>query len=438
MNIKLTKKSLNYLLVFYFIFSFAFALYYALEQSKKKTDASFKKIMFSKDLIRAGADKFLPADSAAYNSMAISLLESKGFQYPNGKYTASVSVGTPIYLAIIYKIFGYRLFWVIFVNTCLATLSLLYIYKIAALVVTEQVAWIAFFLHFINIRFTYHLASIGNYSLFIFLLLLSFYFAIMLTKTVPSIMKYALFGFIAGVIILVRPLVAPVMGIIFIYVFLKERKIKFIMISIVIASLLVSSWLIRNYQKLGMPIFNTRNYIGFLEGNNDAYDNISLSESYYLPSIKLDKKQEQALSEMAEQYDERGYITILMQINNTWVKENKERFVKNIIWRIKGILSPYTRDMSLRNKIIAAISWSFMFIPGLIGLATLPDKNIRVILTLSCLCFLFIPAIVVVDKYLHYRLPVNILLTITAASAYNRFFAKFINCKHANNNLNTT
>lgn len=433
----LNNKILKYLLLFYVPLSFVFGLYYAWEQSRKITDDSFLSVINGKEYLMIGTEESRPSDSAIHNAMASSLLETGSFRNSEGYYTAIGPPGMPIFLAPVYGLFGYRLWVVILINSMLAAISLYIIFRICILMFHEKIAWFAVFLQLINIRFLYHVGSVNYYPLLIFLMLLSFYFTIRLVNGDLSIVKYLTLGFIFGSLMLVRPVFAPFAGILLAYLVFKKKRLNYVLMTFLVSSLMVVSWIGRNYLRLGILTFATYGAKTFGNGNNDAYKNISLFDTYYVPdpdkinelenSSTVEKEQPQKMASDAENKLSPEALWALSgnESNRIWLKNNMRTYLKNVLWRIKGTLSPFTRDMSFRNKFLSTILWLLIIIPGLIGLFILPDIQFKLLFSLSAFSTIVIVWFIMLDSYLHYQIPFQVMLIFSGSYYYHNILTKF-------------
>jgi 4-amino-4-deoxy-L-arabinose transferase-like glycosyltransferase len=403
-----------------------FGVYYAWEQSRGVTDASFRHVMFGRDYLMIGADHFLPGDAAAYNLMAVTLLETGTFRDYKGNYSANTSCGLPIFLAGIYGLFGYKLFNVIPFNALLATLSLYFIYLTCHVIFGRRIAIIACILQSLNIRFLYHVGSINYYPLLIFLTIFSFYLTFKLSNNDASIASYLLLGCIFGYTALVGQIFAPVALLLIIYLIIRKRKVRHVLAAFLIMVSIITLWIGRNYIRIGSATHYMRSPLAFQEGNNDSYKRISLKELYYLPGITENQEQKELLSVLSQlkskRLPESEIVYEISEINKLWLRNNKLTYLKNIVWRIKGILSPFTRDMSFRNKFFATILWGIIIVPGLVGLFYIRDKQLKWFFVVCSLLLIISPSFIVLDRYLHYQVPLQGILTIPASLVYFKIY----------------
>lgn len=408
-------------------------MYYAWEQSGKIKAASFRHVMFNKDYLMIGADHFLPGDAAAYNLMAATLLETGTFRDYKGNYSANTSCGLPIFLAGIYGLFGYSLFNVILFNALLATLSAYFIYLTCHVIFERKIAIIACIFQLLNIRFLYHVGSVNYYPLLIFLTLLSFYLTFKLSNNDSSIVSYFLLGCIFGYTTLVGQIFTPVALLLIVYMIIRKKRVYHVLTTFLIMVMVITSWIGRNYIRIGSATHYMRAPLAFQEGNNDSYKRISLKELYYLPSITENEEQKELLSVLSRlksnRLPESEIEYQISEINKLWLRNNKLTYLKNILWRIKGILSPFTRDMSFRNRFFATILWGIIIVPGLVGLFYIRDKVLKWFFVVSSLLLIISPSFIVLDRYLHYQISLQVLLTIPASLIYLKIY-QYLKCIH--------
>jgi len=420
------------LLIIYFLFSVGFGVYYAFEQSRKATDIPFLDVMCSKEYLMTETEQLRPTDAAMYNMMAMSLVETGSFKNINGEFTAIAPPGLPIFLALVYSIFGYKLWAVVLFNSILATLSLLLVFRISVLLFSEKIAWIAFFLQLVNIRYLYHTGSVNYYPLLIFLMLFSFYITVRLeydNKT--SFLKWLLLGIILGIMMLVRPIMAPFAGTLLLYLLVKNApNKKLIIIPFLVASIFVVSWIGRNYYRL--EIITIATYAGktFGRHNNDAFKNISFFNMYHVPERSVDtnfytsSENDKQLKEFNVLENELTYEALWAigstQDNKRWLKNNIYTYIKITSWRIKGSLSPFAIHMSFRNKLCSTLFWILIIIPGLVGIFTISDKYLKLLFLISSFSTMFLTWFIALDNYLHFQIPFQIILLFPAAHLYDQ------------------
>jgi hypothetical protein len=101
-----------------------------------------------------------------------------------------------------------------------------------------------------------------------------------------------------------------------------------------------------------------------------------------------------------------------------WIRENLGQYAKLCFVRLRTELGPYTGQMSPRNRAIAAGLWIFIFPAGAYGLWKSWKQPVTVLALLICVVVVGFDTLVIVEWYLRYRLPVEIILTIYAGIAY--------------------
>jgi len=101
-----------------------------------------------------------------------------------------------------------------------------------------------------------------------------------------------------------------------------------------------------------------------------------------------------------------------------WIRENPAQYAKLCFIRLRTELGPYTAMMSPRNRLISTFYWFLIFPAGLFGLWQSRDLGLARLIGLVILAIFTFDALVLVEWYLRYRLPVDVSLTVCAGVAY--------------------
>lgn len=410
-----------------FIFEFAGGLYYCWSEYKSKPNFGFDPFARGHNYIFEPTKEKQFGDRHAYNIFAYDLIERGDFYNPNtNAKSAYVTPGLPIYLAIIYKIFGYGFIPVLFFNAFLLTLSYYLLYLICLQIFDKKTAYASIILSVINIRMTYNLGSIETEFLFVFLLTLSMYVLILILKRGrENIIYYIILGIILGFDTLVRPVLLPYIGILLIILFLTKIKTRYISLTFIILSMIISIWLIRNYLIFGSILFSTSSLLGGLWIDYESYRNISFFSSYYLSLHNLsDPIIVKALNNCPGDPFIECYWKEASSFFKDWVYNNFWFYLKICIWRFKALLLPFTNDMSLRNSILSTMVWTVISLPSIYVLKFISKNKIVLIIFILSLSLLIAPSLSVVDPYLRYQLPTQFLLIPLSAYTWVKIYNK--------------
>jgi hypothetical protein len=101
-----------------------------------------------------------------------------------------------------------------------------------------------------------------------------------------------------------------------------------------------------------------------------------------------------------------------------WIRENPGRYLQVCLARLRTEFSPYTGQMSPRNRHISAVIWLLIFPAGLYGLWLSRRDPTAQFAALVILAVFTFATFVTEEPYLRYRLPVDLLLTVFAGVAY--------------------
>jgi len=101
-----------------------------------------------------------------------------------------------------------------------------------------------------------------------------------------------------------------------------------------------------------------------------------------------------------------------------WVRENPRQYAKLCLIRLRTELGPFTGQMSPRNRIICTFYWLLIFPVGFWALWKNRRQPFAYLAILVILAVVSFDSLVIVEWYLRYRWPVDLLLMIYAATVY--------------------
>ena len=202
--------------------------------------------------------RFLANDSYLYKESALTILTSGTFSLSRENPEIPLLIrtpGYPIFIAIIYTIFGQKDIALVIANIILSCLSIILINKILNNLISKEATSIGTFLYAfepLSISLIYYVLP---QIFFQFLLFLIIMYSLKLLRINFSIKNWILFGFSLAITSIVKPvsfyLICPlIIGVIF---FLYKNKIKFLIITkyLTIISIpliiVLGGWLYRNY-----------------------------------------------------------------------------------------------------------------------------------------------------------------------------------------------
>ena len=188
-------------------------------------------------------------DAGGYDQVAQNILNGKGIFF-KGQYSL-FSPLYPVFLSIIYAIFGHSYHWVLIIQAIISSLTCLAVYFIAKKLIKDRTwAFIAglfscFYLDMILIT-----VPLLAECLFTFLFSLGVLF-LLKTEEAPKLSNKIIGGIILGLAVLTRPVVMLLPAFILVWLFLKYRSVKAVVsrsfVYFLFFCLTVAPWTMRNY-----------------------------------------------------------------------------------------------------------------------------------------------------------------------------------------------
>jgi hypothetical protein len=117
------------------------------------------------------------------------------------------------------------------------------------------------------------------------------------------------------------------------------------------------------------------------------------------------------------------------QAAELWIRENPKEYADLVFVRFWTALGPFTGMMSPRNRLISLGVWLLIFPAGLYGLwlcRQILASQFAAAVTLALTVF---SALVIVEWYLRYRFPVDLLMTIYAGIGYSHCLKDKLNLR---------
>lgn len=231
------------------------------------------------------ADYVVTADAKEYDSLAMSIARGEGLGYsPEAAKamrfhpgpTARRVPGYPVFMSLIYLIFGHSVAAARIANALLGAASCVLIYYLAEQIKDKRAGLLAGYLAavypaFILIR-SGGSGDLVTETLFIFVLL-CFMFLFLRFIRRPRIVTSLLASIVLGVLMLIKSAAALFGPFIFIWFLfikgwrLKDRLIRAAFI-LAVAMFVVMPWVVRNYLIFGQPIYSTQGGLTFYLSNN--------------------------------------------------------------------------------------------------------------------------------------------------------------------------
>jgi hypothetical protein len=107
-----------------------------------------------------------------------------------------------------------------------------------------------------------------------------------------------------------------------------------------------------------------------------------------------------------------------------WIEENPGQYAKLAFVRLWTTLGPFTGMMSPRNRLISLFIWLLTFPAGAYGWWLCRRTPVSGLATAVTLTIILSSTLVIVEWYLRYRFPVDLLMTAFAAVGYSSLIAK--------------
>ena len=196
-------------------------------------------------------NKILVHDAIRYNYLGKSILDSKSFS----AFSSFRTPGYPVYIALIYSIFGTRVWVVLLTHIFLDIGTVILVFLLAKkLFGNDSIAKIAAFLYSICILSVCMAMMLITEVLFLFILTLSI---LLFLKAIETwrIRNFVLVAFLVGLAALVKP-VAKYVPVVMAVTLLFQREKGFstlvrIVVLILVFLVTIAPWQARNFQKFG-------------------------------------------------------------------------------------------------------------------------------------------------------------------------------------------
>lgn len=195
------------------------------------------------------------SDAAYYDGIALNLLLGKGF-LPSGGSAELVYPGYPLFLALVYKIFGHNYQAVRIIQfLILSGIGILAYFSARRLKINRPLAIAASSLIIIWPYFILYSTLILTEILFTFFLVLSVFFLLKFQET-PSNNNAAFAGAFLGITALIKPAVIflPIWVIILSWLFLSQKFLKKYFLIFLLFIIVLSPWFIRNIIRFQVPL----------------------------------------------------------------------------------------------------------------------------------------------------------------------------------------
>lgn len=191
-------------------------------------------------------------DPYTYHQLANNIIQYNSFTYQPGLPPVSLRTpGYPLFIAISYSLFGANPLIVLLIQIVLDSLVVIIIYKIANLFLSHSISIIAALLYSLEPHAAIFSLSMYSDTIFVFTMTLFSYFFIKFSVS-RKVSYLILSSFTLGVANLIKPsgMFIPLIVIIIIFLIYKKTPKNFIVKSltfIIVFSLTITPWILRNY-----------------------------------------------------------------------------------------------------------------------------------------------------------------------------------------------
>lgn len=370
-------------------------------------------------------------DAAEYDIMAMNILEGKGFissayyreligkpYYPFteiGQPTAVKMPLYPIFLAIIYLIFGHYYTVAIIIQLLMYSVGTLLVYAIGKDIYNKNVGIIASGIFSLYPHYIYYSSQLLTENLTTFLLLLSVFYLIRTNKR-GSLLNLVLSGIFIGLTILCRSswLLFPFglfCWLFFLRIDIKEI-IKRYLIILIISMAIVSPWFIRNYIVFNaFPVLQTTGGVNLYLGNQ-------LSEMWggELGAVTEDKL-------LPYLNDLNGKTEVekdkyMFKIGKEHIKNSPTLFLKMLCVKFMEFFRVYSKNVSFNVNILNICSFGVILILSIFGVFLSlkywrKSSLLLILIAYATFTQIFFTAAA------RYRIPIDVFISIYASQTLN-------------------
>jgi len=361
-------------------------------------------------------------DENKYHNMAISIINGQGFR---GK--AYNPPGYPLFLSLIYNIFGLNTFAVRIVQSLLSSIMVIFIFYIAQIAYDKNTAILAGLISMIYPFFVYWTGALLTETLFIFLYVISIFFIyrFLLTK---SQLWNIVGSFSLGLTTLVRPVVLSLPLFILIFYLLNNKSLKSCLLNIFIFCLIYFSvlapWTIRNYLIFDrfIPV-TTSSGINLLAGmNKQVLNDINMSGK--LTRGALDEYNEYLVNLDENQRDIEA-TKLAIGYYKKLFKENP-LFIIKVMWKKwKAFWNIFPSNRGQLAKVMSLLSYGLLLPFFILGcILSIFRKNTLLII------FVILNSVIICLVYyanIRYRFPMEPFFIIVASFGILFIKEKLIN-----------
>jgi len=339
--------------------------------------------------IHGGFSAFNAGDTITYLARAKSLL--------SGNITSFSTLGFTLYLALIFKLFGYPSLLIIKIaNILLGSLTVLVIFALAKRFYNKETGMLAALICVFHINLLFWTGYILTETIFLLFLSLSLwcFFRFLDDRKLSSMFVAFTMLALSGLIRSIAFLLFIPAGIWVLFISFKQRLVRCFLIIIPLLILLAVPWLITS-NFLSRQVNTTNWKIDTIDG--EILKGLLWNESGRATS-GVDMRPE-LLSLKIRQYAGNPY-----------------EYTKLMLRKLKVYWWLFTPEMSFGHKVINTLFLGPLYLLAVLGLIFSRPVRAKTIFLVSFICVFTLASMIgVVDYDLRYHLPVEILMNIFSA-----------------------
>ncbi len=357
-----------------------------------------------------GPENFQASDTYTYEGLSLSLLTGEG--YGLGRPSALRPPGYPLFLAATYWIFGLKNHLAVqFLHILMGAGTPLLMREIGREIKDGPAGTIAAWIGVFQINMIFWTGYILTEGLFIPFWVLTFYLLVRLSKRTTA-RNLVIAGLAMGTLLLIRPSALPFIALVYPwYAWVRRRQKQKVLFPLCVlvftTALTMLPWVARNYAVHDRFIPLTTGGPSVLHWGIQWN---SVDRDWNAVGL-TDKKHRTELEERDE----------YMRIFIAYVKEDPGRYLKLMVQKAAVFWALYFSQWSARHKTVKGVFFGLLFSLSLLGLVSpRVDPEYAALFWINFLSMTFLVMVTIVDYDNRFRVPVEAILSVTAALGFFR------------------
>jgi len=374
----------------------------------------------------------------ALNAIAFNLANHCEYAIETGIPSIDYEPLYPFILAVCYKIFGASWFGVTVIQAMLFGITSYLLFLIGKQIENELAGLVAAAYHSFYPYLFFHSLSVFDTTQFIFVVTLLLYFILRHVDNHHRLWYYGCAGSLAGLALLSRGSALVLLPPIILYalcIHQNKNILKSAVIMAVATLVVLSPWLIRNYQYTKTTIISTHGPFGLWQGNNEySYEylknNMSLDGIYQRkpPPIiyqanAINPRPPQEAMKVAQRYKAEAFRFIKENpqefVRLCWIK-----FIKFWSWTYNPTMSSYVFGSNRIRQLIYFATYIPLLLTLSFGLFILLRKSRSLFFLFVGILVIYTAAHMVVMGFSRARLPLDPLLMILFGITFSSFSSR--------------